>query len=172
MAELWGIENTVTTFKNIGVPYRQMNERVVLGIATGERTSFTFEPGVTYQFCQVCFLLVGWRSDPGALYVNGTEDEPVVFTSWRAEPQAGDWNGIGILSGTSSDSVINHAIIEYAGKPEEAVVTINQGLISITNSHIAHSRGAGILIERDDPSLVLENNTFEDCAEGDVVRPQ
>ena len=172
VAELWAIGNSMITFKHIGIPYRQMTERETLGVATGERTSFTFEPGVTYQFCQDCFLLVGWRGDHGAIYVNGTEEQPVTFTSWRAEPQAGDWNGIGILSGTSSDSVINHAIIEYAGKPEEAAITINQGLISITNSHIAHSQGAGILIERDDPSLSFDNNTFEDCAEGDIVRPQ
>ena len=170
--ELRGIENTNITFKDVGIPYRQLDERVVLGLAGGDLTSFTFEAGVEYQFCQDCFINVGWRNDPGAIYVRGTEDNPVVFTSSRETPQAGDWNGIWLLSGTTSDSEINFARFEYGGKPEEAALLIDRGQGTIRNSHFSDSLGAGIIIDTDG-LLTVENNTFERCAGGDVsdLRP-
>jgi len=128
------------------IPYRQLDERVVLGIAGGDLTSFTFEAGVEYQFCQDCYINVGWRNDPGAIYVRGTEDKPVVFTSSRETPQAGDWNGISLLSGTTSDSEINFARFEYGGKPTEAALLIDGGQGTIHNSSFSDSLGAEIII--------------------------
>jgi hypothetical protein len=49
----------------------------------------------------------------GTLQVLGTAIEPVVFTSGRASPQAGDWSGISIV-GNATDVLITHARIEYA----------------------------------------------------------
>ncbi len=49
----------------------------------------------------------------GTLQVLGTASAPVVFTSGRASPQAGDWSGISIV-GNATDVLITHARIEYA----------------------------------------------------------
>jgi parallel beta-helix repeat protein len=47
-----------------------------------------------------------------SLTINGTVENPVVFTSEAATPAAGDWQGIEI--GYGSSSTIDNALIEYA----------------------------------------------------------
>ncbi|NCC36078.1 MAG: hypothetical protein EOM24_29295, partial [Chloroflexia bacterium] len=56
----------------------------------GAGITLTIEPGV-----EVRFTSGGWLSTwPGAastLIAEGTEDEPIIFTSAATNPQAGDW---------------------------------------------------------------------------------
>jgi hypothetical protein len=51
----------------------------------------------------------------GTLLAEGTPDQPILFTSAKAEPEMEDWAGI-ILDGAGADeSVIKHCRIEFAG---------------------------------------------------------
>ena len=162
-----GLTNTNVVFKNIGIPY-QTTENIIFGRAGGPLTSATFEAGVEFQFCQDCKMTVGWRSDPGALYVNGTEENPVIFTSSRDTPRNGDWNGIELLTGTTSDTEIVHAIFEYGGKSNSANLFIDGGRGFIDHSHFANSSGYGLLIDRSVPGLTIgENLSFENNDLGD-----
>jgi hypothetical protein len=47
----------------------------------------------------------------GQLFVLGTTEEPVIFTSDAAQPQGGDWSGIGFGPGTNG--WVSRAIVEY-----------------------------------------------------------
>jgi len=49
----------------------------------------------------------------GVLIAEGTEDQPIVFTSAAAAPAPGDWEGLWL--DTANGSRLDHVIIEYAG---------------------------------------------------------
>lgn len=168
-ATVKGFDNTNVVFVDRGIPYRQDAGRIVFGAADGSQSSFTVEAGVEYQFCQDCFLYVGWRNDPGTIDVNGTEADPVVFTSASATPSAGDWDGIELLGGTTSDSSIDHAAFRYAGKGDGQALLVTK-TASITNSSFADGLGWGIVVDpaEDGDVITLDNNTFSNLAKGDV----
>lgn len=164
--------NTNVTFNDRGIPYRQTSERIVFGIADGTPTSIIFNPGVTYQFCQDCFMYVGWRNDPGKIVSKGTAEKPVTLTSSQANPMPGDWNGVSLLGGTSSDSMIEYTHFKYGGKTMEGNLIINGGLGKVTKSSFSNSAGSGILLKDRKPGLeIAADNDFSSNAEGDLVEP-
>jgi hypothetical protein len=169
VALISGTSNTNVVFHDRGIPYRQTEDRVVYGKAGGPLTSITLEAGVEYQYCQDCFLYVGWRSDPGAIYAKGTAAKPVRFSSWRTPPQAGDWNGLSLLTGTRSDSVIDHVEFSHGGKSGEANLIVSGGSGSVTNSRFAHSAGYGIRVISQGAGFSMGGNTFEENAQGDII---
>jgi hypothetical protein len=171
VALLSGISDTNVVLRDRGIPYRQTETRVVFGEAGGPLTSLTLEAGVTYQFCQDCYLYIGWRDDPGAIYARGTAAKPVVFTSARAGSQPGDWDGLTLLGGTRSDSVIEHAEFRFGGKVGGANLIIDGGQAVVRQSKFLNSAGHGIRIESAGPALTLSDNTFEGNASGDIHQP-
>ena len=163
------ISDTNVVFHERGVPYRQLEERVVFGEAGGDEKSITVEAGVVYQFCQDCTMLVGWRTDPAVISVQGTMDQPVVFTSSQASPSPGDWNGIVLEPGTRSNSRIEFARFEYGGKSDAANLVIDGGTGTVRDTEFANSAGWGVMIDGErEPGFVLENNTYIDNALGAV----
>jgi parallel beta-helix repeat protein len=48
----------------------------------------------------------------GRLYAQGTQEQPITFTSAEAEPKPGDWGSINFNS--STDNILEHCIIMYA----------------------------------------------------------
>lgn len=78
-----------------------------IGVANG--VVLTLESGSTYKH-----LGNGWYID-GTLLVNGTASEPVTFTSRSSEPTPSQWKGI-YFGATAGNSIVNHAVVEYAGQ--------------------------------------------------------
>ena len=141
----------------------------MFGEAGGDEKSITVEAGVVYQFCQDCTMLVGWRTDPAVISVQGTMDQPVVFTSSQASPSPGDWNGIVLEPGTRSNSRIEFARFEYGGKSDAANLVIDGGTGTVRDTEFANSAGWGVMIDGErEPGFVLENNTYIDNALGAV----
>ena len=173
VAEVSGFDSTNVVFKQLDVPYRQTDTRVVFGAPGGVDSSITFEAGVTYQFCQDCFMYIGWRGDTGKITAQGTAEAPVVFTSSRDTPMPGDWDGISLLTGTTSDSVIRHAVFEYGGKTDGAALIIQGGKGTVGDSTFRHGAGAGIKVEGElDAGMTIEgSNTYEDNAGGGLIEP-
>jgi len=85
--------------------------------------TLTLEPGVVLRFpplagnpgARVQFGGNGNEPDNkvGVLDAQGTEAEPIVFTSGAAAPAAGDW--VGLWLDTAPGSRLDHVIIEFAG---------------------------------------------------------
>lgn len=162
-----GYGSTQVHFKARGIPYRQMNEVIRFGPADGSETWIRLDSGVEYQFCQDCSMQLGWRGDPGAIYAEGTAEAPVVFTSSQDAPMAGDWNGIEMLTGMNSDSVMSHVEIRYAGKSDGQALLIAGGQGSIDNLTVADSAGPGIRVTGERSSgltigaVTYENTTMD-----------
>lgn len=192
-----GFSNSAVTFTDRGIPYLQTEESIAFAGDNSSSATVTFKEGVEYRFSEDADMVVGWRNDPAEIQVEGTENNPVVFTSYRADngPQPGDWNGIRIEGGTRSSS-IQYASFHYGGKtagnrsrgPYGNLVVTLEGAIDVQNTAFTDSGGAGISIndlrgitingvQCGDPSPTRDDllsaargtNTFENNAEGDVT---
>src|SRR5436309_9957623 len=73
--------------------------------------TLTIEPGVTVQFQE---LGNGWYVD-GTLIARGTVANPILFTSDEAVKAPGQWKGIDLRSGASTNTVLENCTIESAG---------------------------------------------------------
>lgn len=78
-------------------------------LTVAEGVALTLESGNTFKNWGN-----GWYIF-GTLQVNGLETDPVKFTSRAAEPAPGQWLGL-YFGGTAGASIMNHAIVEYAGQ--------------------------------------------------------
>jgi RHS repeat-associated protein len=82
----------------------------------------------------------------GTLKVEGTAEDPVVFTGSKEE-KAGEWGHLRFESGSSA-SVIDHAELAYGGSSGIGIVYFAEGSSpTITNSTIRKSSSSGIYVE-------------------------
>ena len=128
-----------------------------LEIYSDAGSMLTIEPGTTIKTSGNIIWVGAYGK--GGLVANGTAAEPIIFSSSRATPQKGDWNGIRFTSQTLAGSLLNHCVVEYAGYYSDAGVTVSYtDLPSITNSTIRYSASYGIELEMSNPTM--SNNTF------------
>jgi hypothetical protein len=156
---------------------------------TGKVATLTIEAGVTVKAQKdgrIYLRSASETSAQGRLVVKGTADQPVVFTSSLASPQAGDWAGIRFSAPDPVNS-IDHARVEYAGGPsqaksfhcdpqssnggysasEDAAIALygQPSSVFITNTSILASAGDGIGRSwSGDPIDFLPTNTFTQVA--------
>ena len=114
-------------------------------------------------------------------YAKGTEDEKIVFTSWKddsfggdtnndgdsTKPAPGDWDSIVFGSSTQS-AVVENAVILYGGSSGTAgLITIaSNDNTSIKNNEIKYGKFAGLLLR--DSLPVVENNLISNNNTGVV----
>jgi len=110
-----GTFNQDQTLRYVGIPY------YFPGLATVKNNAtLTIEPGAEVRFNELSLnptLIIGDGRGvtAGRLIARGTESQKILFTSNAVNPQPGDWNHIFFWPTATSDSIIEHAIIEYAG---------------------------------------------------------
>ncbi|MDP3769327.1 MAG: right-handed parallel beta-helix repeat-containing protein, partial [bacterium] len=122
---------------------------------SGINATLTIEPGVVIKFKGASAGLYGH----GQILAQGTEQDPVVFTSFEDDsyggdsnqngtstlPKAGDWGSITL---PTNGSVIDHAIIRYGGGDSNATqVNVVNASVDITNSIIEESPYFGISLD-------------------------
>jgi hypothetical protein len=183
-----GVAHDMTLFDRgvpyvVGAPDQIADLRVDAG--PGGLATLTIEAGVEMRFRAGGVF----RIDPdsaeepatGALVALGTEDAPIVFTSWYASPAAGDWLGLTFGSEVSPTTQLDHVRVEFAGGeatsgsnscpyPEsdginEAAIRILGAPTSefITNTEIVESANHGIDRGWRDDIMVdfVDGNTFD-----------
>ncbi|MBI5729243.1 MAG: hypothetical protein HY983_03340 [Candidatus Magasanikbacteria bacterium] len=143
----------------------------------------TVDPGVILKFA----IESGCGSGPGHigvlgnLFVNGTSEEPVIFTSIRDDsvggdtsgdgsatvPRPGDWNDIEIISSSGANTIgIHNAIFRYGGF-KGASIDIWSGTSSVTFENIELAYNAGFGIKTSLP-LTLASSSFHDNLSGAI----
>ena len=189
-----------TTLVDLGVPYRiggpTGRADLIVQSASGKVPLLTIKEGVTLKFDAAGRLTVDQSSSLigiGALRVEGTAAKPVVFTSAKATPAAGDWTGI-VFEGTpDARTKITYAKIAYAGGesgissfgcPSPGAPSFaNQGAIifeggmppagAVTNTTIENSAGEGIVRGWTGAEVdLLSSNTFTGIARCNVTLPK
>lgn len=124
----------------------------------------TISPGVELRFdVDRSFVVDG----DGAIIAEGTAEDPIVFT---AVETTAPWRGIAVLS-DNFENTLDHVMISYAGADlisivdEKVALGISSfGVLSVSNTTIAHSVNHGMLIERNVDASGFENNNFENNA--------
>jgi hypothetical protein len=111
------------TIKNLGVPYYMYFDRVSVYDPAGSAPTLTIEPGVELRFDD--YIMVGTTNislnidDPGRLVAVGTASQPIIFTSSKPTPAAGDWPGLWLRNAAGSQ--LQFASILFAGGPNGVV---------------------------------------------------
>ena len=126
----------------------------------------TIEPGTVLEFTTNAGLRIGAGS---TLRAEGTAANPIRLTSVSRDPN--DWNGVGIF--TSSDNVLDHVVIENAGRRATVINGFNyanfyldsNARVAITNSTFSDAggggNGVGVYVEAASAELVaFAGNTF------------
>ena len=131
--------------------------------ANSETATLTIEPGTRIEFNTNADLRIGNSYNSsiyyGALNAEGSETEPIVFTSHQAEPAPGDWQGIHFNQGTRMDSLMSNCIIEYTSRN----IYINNAGPEIRNCTFRHGSGYGVQIQEGSPTIsdnIFLNNSL------------
>lgn len=189
-----------TILVDLGVPYRiggaTGRGNLIVQSASGKVPLLTIKEGVTLKFEAAGRLTLDQSSalvGIGALSVEGTAAKPVIFTSAKASPAAGDWTGI-VFEGTPDPRTkINYAKIAYAGGESgissfgcpspgapsfanQAAIIFEGGIPAagaITNTTIENSAGEGIVRGWTGAEVdLLTTNTFTGIARCNVTTPK
>ena len=127
-----------------------------------------FEPGVVIKFNGGGFII--GTNTVNTFICKGTEQKPIIFTSAKDNPERGDWKGISFGQNSTSDCILDHCQVLYAGKIGSSNrASVRAGcFVTITNSTIAHSLHWG-LIYKEYYNPVLQNNTYFDNLDGNSI---
>ncbi|TVR02967.1 MAG: hypothetical protein EA398_06470 [Deltaproteobacteria bacterium] len=149
-----GSTGTDGTWRNPGVPYR------VTGSPTIEH-DIAIEAGTAFVFDAERGLSV----DGGRVEMTGTADDRITFVGATAEP--GWWNGIFLRNTDGATSIIDHILVEDAGRSSFSGVNIPAGLaigrtsgftadVTVTN---ATFRNIGRATENEAAGIVVNSNS-------------
>lgn len=159
----------------------------ILLIPSGK--SLTIPAGTTVKFH---FLSSALLVD-GTLTVQGTSGNVATLTSGKASPARGDWSGVQFRSGAGTGSVIEYALVAYAGtniKSDGVPIVVRDSTsrifgsddgsgiwlvgagtsASVIEDNLLVGQGrAGRCIALENSSAPITNNTMNNCDRGVVV---
>jgi len=163
--------NTSSTIQKLNVPYRFESDGFFLDYPINNGAVLTVEAGVSIEMGSGVYIRI---NDQGALKVDGTAADPVLFTGVDKIP--GSWAGIYFLFTNNVNNQINHAIIEYSGdgtEPGTGGVTMwssprlairNTIFRNIPTCAIAHASGGT------NANLTTENISFVNVTGGEFCQ--
>ncbi|NOR86698.1 MAG: hypothetical protein GQ527_03725 [Bacteroidales bacterium] len=154
------------TWTNQGTPYT-IEGSVRIG-AEDPGVQLTIEAGTILKFYEDAnFEIAYWGNHYGSLIADGTTTDPIIFTSAKPVPVAGDWDGIFFYEG-SNNCIINNCHINYGGESyvsDGAIFLTDAGIpLTLSNTLISNSASNGISVDEDNngSSVDYSNNvTFE-----------
>lgn len=158
-SDVSGTISTDTTWTFTSSPY------VVTGDVTiNPGVTLSLEPGVQVRFDGNYALVVR-----GTLEAEGTEAQPVRFTSNQASPAPGDW-GVIDFRAESTFNVLEHAIVEYGGNASRAGWNCQAGALCanttsflLEDSTVQHNATRGLVLSQSD--AIISNSVCDDHGE-------
>lgn len=148
--------------KNYGLPF-VLEYSMQLVAPTSSTITWRIDPGVTIRIPRDQGIQLANTSsiNGGAVRVlaNGTDTQPIRFTSASAAPAPGDWSVIDWETGTF-DSSLNHVIFEYGG-----------GFNGHNGFGCGNSNNRGLLLIHNwvPPEGLVQNSTFRNSGGGGIV---
>jgi hypothetical protein len=135
--------------------------RIRSDMSIEEGTTLTVTQGTYVEF-RTPVLGDGVLVVDGTLVAQGTSVLPVLFISGWDVQDKGDWEGI-LFGTSSSNSLLDHAIVFHAGSSDSAV-KIATSSVTIQNSDISHNEKDGIIVTTGEPTIthndIQDNNGF------------
>ena len=134
-----------------------------IGSETGSR--LTISPGVEIRMGSGKAIYVGNSNNFGTLIAEGTESEPITFTSAAGESlrSPGDWDYLGFYEGAGSSSSLAYCHFEYGGGYSASIgmIYLDGSSVSINNCSVSNSESMGITLTNDAMFESFTGNTFE-----------
>jgi hypothetical protein len=125
---------------------------IIADVVVGSGVNLTIDAGVAVRFDGNFSVTV-----KGTLQAVGTANNPIVFTSNRAEPNSGDWNTIEFNGTTNEFFVMKHCAVKYA---RNGVTVQSLGRATIENSEIVNNSLSGVYV-LGRSNLALKENAIE-----------
>jgi len=146
---------------NQGVPYYQ--EGTLRIGSEGQGVNLTIEPGVHIKFMENAMWDVAyWNNDYATIIANGTDEDPIFFTSANINASSGDWRGIYLYDGANNCS-FDFCSFQYAGRDSyQGILTIEESTVSLTNCLFKNSISNGISLKKDADFSQFGGNHFAD----------
>ncbi len=127
-----GVVDTDTRWSLAGSPYLiTCNSEVAPGVV------LAIDPGVVIQLQGIQLAITG------SLSAIGTDLQPITFTSTEASPFPGDWVRLWFGPGHGS-SVLEHVVVEYAGRYDRNAVQLDDGALTVRDSTIRFNQAEGL----------------------------
>lgn len=159
-----GIISSNTTWAFEGGPYIITGDIKVYG--TTSEPTLTIEPGVVMKFNGTYTLYIGYSSK-GRLNAQGTASKPIVFTSYKTIPSAGDWYGIEFYGHASMESILEYVTVEYGGYSSFlGSIYISSSSPTIKNSTIRYSKYDGVQIMGDSSPIITDSTISNNGRDG------
>ena len=122
----------------------------------------TLQPGTVVLVADGATIAVGTRS-PAGISARGRTDSLIAFSTLRATPGPGAWNGLLFRANTvPGTSFLRHCLVEYAGGTGY-LVKCEAGLVSIDSSEFRSSSGSGVSASGNGLGS-LSGSVFSACA--------
>ncbi len=126
----------------VGAPYviagwYKLGENGILNIGPGVRVEFAASASARQSSIGAAAL--------GCLNIQGTPENPVLFTSHFATKTPGDWADLAIDEGGSG--VMENFIVEYAGQWNSYSVRIASSDVTVHNMEVRHSNYDGVKLD-------------------------
>ena len=147
-----------TTWTKAGSPYH-----VTVDVTLSTGATLTIQPGTIVKFDLGRLLQVN-----GTLNALGTDQDSIVFTSWRDDnyggdsngdlgatiPVAGDWNTIYFPNTNSNASVMSRCIVRYGGSGGNGLIRCDaQNALTLRQSRLERGSNYGLWSNSGGPRL-------------------
>jgi hypothetical protein len=140
--------NVNTTWSADNSPYIVMS-----ALTVNDGVTLTIEAGTVVQF------QVGSHSlnvaNGGSLIVNGSAEEPVIFTSDAATPAPGEWRGLWVQEG--GRAFLQQCDIGFTGRDNWSAIYVDSTTTTLENCRIHHSTAHGVELRNAGLAPTLHN---------------
>ncbi|HRZ79369.1 MAG TPA: hypothetical protein P5044_05110 [bacterium] len=100
-------------------------------------------------------------ADGGSMIAVGTEIAPIVFTSAKEGPGAGDWKQITVRDTASNDTKFEYVNFEFGGGDDYGVIWVDpEAAVSIDNCKFSDIQGTGLIFDNGAEIGSFTNNEF------------
>jgi len=119
-------------------------------VTSNSQPTLTLEPGVIVKFNAGKTMFIGHDSNAayaGGLIANGTESDPITFTSNSATPAPGDWDYIKFRPFCiDANCQLEYATIEYGGLASTYGLLIDDTPVIVNNVTFQNNDGNGLKV--------------------------
>ncbi len=139
-----------TILPDLGIPWDLVGDNLLM--ANG--AVLTVEAGVTLRLGSGQRVVAGGTTEGGLLFL-GTFDDPILVSTWEAQPKAGSWDKI-LITPKTTRAVFQHVVLEYGGQFSsqggKAALLLGGPVEDIDDLEILQSGGHGIYIQDGSPA--------------------
>ena len=129
----------------------------------------TIAPGAIVKFEERAGLIVGSEGN-GAIIAEGTEAEPILFTSIQSTPAPGDWDAVTIAGPSSTASSFSYCKFQYGGydlfdDPSAMLTVMDGGRVKIDRCEFSHGYSYALSADSYSGFELFTNNHIHDNEE-------